>query len=85
MIQDCRLFYQKRLRIPRDTLRQKLIQELHRSGLGGHLGRDKNVGLVEECYYWPNLQRNFEKFERCRISQTAQRAKKHGQNAYLFI
>ena len=45
------LFYKNRLCLPRTSLCDHVIWELHGDGIGGHFGRDKTIALVEDHFF----------------------------------
>lgn len=59
-ILDGFLFKANRLCIPRYSVRESLIKELHEGGLAGHFGIEKTVALVLEYFYRPKISRDVE-------------------------
>ena len=72
IIQDGFLFKGGKLCIPRTSLREFLVWEIHAGGLAGHFGRNKTILDVEEQFYWPGLKRNVANIvARCRTCAVA--------------
>lgn len=74
-INDGFLFRATRLCIPKLSLRDSLIRELHEGGLAGHFGIEKTVTLVSSYFYWPRMSRDVDHLvKRC---LPCQQAKQH--------
>ena len=81
-LQDGYLFKANKLCIPRSSVRDFLVWEIHAGGLTGHFGRDKTIEEVECQFYWPGLKRGVAKIVgQCR---TCQLAKHRKQNTGLY-
>uniref|UniRef100_A0A2N9IG07 RNA-directed DNA polymerase n=1 Tax=Fagus sylvatica TaxID=28930 RepID=A0A2N9IG07_FAGSY len=81
-IQNGYLFKANKLCIPRTSVRDFLVWELHAGGLAGHFGRDKTIEEVERQFYWPGLKRDVAKIiGHCRQCQLAKHRK---QNVGLY-
>ncbi|KAJ0967944.1 hypothetical protein J5N97_024861 [Dioscorea zingiberensis] len=82
LLRDGYLFRGSTLCIPRTSLRDFLIWELHAGGLAGHFGKDKTIALVEDRFYWPSLKKDVIRVvSQCR---TCQLAKARKQNTGLY-
>ena len=82
LLQDGYLFRSRLLCIPRTSLREFLVWELHAGGLAGHFRRNKTIEAVEHRFYWPSLKRDVARLvSQCR---TCQLAKQRKQNTGLY-
>jgi len=81
-LQDGYLFRDNKLCIPKTSVRDFLIWEIHVGGLSGHFGRNKTIEEVERQFFWSNLKRDVAKLVgQCR---TCQLAKQRKQNTSLY-
>ena len=58
MLQEGYLFKGAKLCIPRTSVRDFIIWELHADGLAGHFRVHKTITLVEEQFFWPSLKKD---------------------------
>ncbi|CAB4295196.1 unnamed protein product [Prunus armeniaca] len=79
---DGYLFKGNLLCIPKGSLREQIIRELHGNGLGGHFRRDKTLAMVTDRYYWPGMYKDVDRLVRkCQICQFGKRS---SQNTGLY-
>ena len=56
ILRDGYLFKANKLCIPRTSVKDFLVWEVHMGGLSGHFGRVKTIEEVERQFYWPSLK-----------------------------
>lgn len=62
------LFKGNQLCVPRSSLREHLIRELHAGGLAAHPGRDRTTSLLTDRFFWPLMRKEIANFvQRCPI------------------
>ena len=75
-------YSRNQLCIPDCPSKEKIIQDMHGGGLGGHFGQDKTYAMIEQKFFWPKMRRDIYKFvKRC---QTCQESKGKVQNTGLY-
>ena len=52
------LYKANKLCIPRTSVRDFIIWEIHAGGMSGHFGRDKTVVAVTDSFSWPTINRD---------------------------
>jgi len=81
-LQDGYLFRDNKLCIPKTSVRDFLIWEIHVRGLSGHFGRNKTIEEVERQFFWSSLKKDVAKLVgQCRTCQLAKHKK---QNTCLY-
>ena len=68
-----------RLYVP-PPLRRHVVEELHTSAYGGHLGSDKTIDAVSRRFFWPHIKRMVR--AKCRECLDCQRSKPRQHKAY---
>ena len=62
-VRNGRLWRGNQLYVPNDrALRTKIIRECHDSALGGHLGRDKTLQLVQRYFHWTDIAKQVNEY-----------------------
>jgi len=62
----------ERVYVPAGDLRRQLLHEAHDGPIGGHLGRDKTLHLLQRQFFWPGMAREVaEHIATCRSCQAS--------------
>ena len=74
------LFKSDRLCVPKGSMRELLVIELHEGGLAGHFGVTKTLSLLQEKFFWPGMRKDVEQhIGRCLVCKRAKATlKPHG-------
>ncbi|XP_016732123.1 uncharacterized protein [Gossypium hirsutum] len=55
------LFKEGKLCVPRSSVRELLVNEVHIRGLMGHFDVEKTLATLQEHFYWPKMKRDVER------------------------
>ena len=81
LLHDGFVFKGNQLCVPNCSLKEKIIQDMHDGGLGGHFGQDKTYAMIEQKFFWPKMRDVYKFVKRCLICQEA---KGKVQNTSLY-
>ncbi|RDX82696.1 hypothetical protein CR513_36480, partial [Mucuna pruriens] len=81
------LFKEKRLYVPRISIRELLANEAHESGIMSHFGELKTYEMLIEYLFWPHMKRDIHHIcERCLVCRTTKpKISLHGLYTPLLI
>jgi len=66
------LFKEKRICVPKCSIRDLLVREAHEGGLMGHFGVKKNLETLHEHFHWPRMKHDVHKFcDHCIVCKKA--------------
>ncbi len=54
---DKRLYFENKLCVPQENLRNYIMHDNHESLLGGHRCEKKTSPLIQRQFYWPNSKK----------------------------
>ncbi|XP_019059018.1 PREDICTED: uncharacterized protein LOC104821897 [Tarenaya hassleriana] len=77
------LFRERRLCIPKCSMRELILQEAHSGALMGHFGVEKTLAIVKEHFFWLHLKRDVERFVARCIACHQAKSKTHPHDLYL--
>jgi len=68
------LFKEKRLCVPKCSIRDLLVRQAHEGGLLTHSGVQRTIDTLHEHFYWPHMKHNVQKF----CEKAKSKVKPHG-------
>ena len=83
----CFLVKDKRLCVPKSSIREVLVKEAHEGGLMGHFGVQKTYDILHEHFYWPHMKSDVHSLcDKCLVCKKAKsKVKPHGLYTLLPI
>lgn len=78
-----RLYFDKRLCVPKGKIRQTILHDNHESLLGAYRGSKKTLSLISRHCYWPGMKE--EVYEYVKTCQKCQEAKSLNQNRLGYL
>jgi len=71
-LQEGFLLKGNKLCIPKGLIQKLLVKEVHRGGLAGHFGINRNIDMLKEHFYWPRMGGDVhEVISKCSLCQKA--------------
>ena len=81
------LYFQDKLCIPKGSMREYLIDEVHGGDLMGHFGKHNTTAVLQETFHWPGMRKQVEAYvQKCEVCLRAKSTSNpHGKYMPLAI